>query len=133
MDVVAFGRALNDLSIDDVRSIAYDLTTACTSTADEIAATRAVLLIEQTLRRSHRLHNAAAAALVAATTVQDVAHRARVALPDNDVTRVARAAAQMARGLVAGDGPGIEDAVRILGKGWQRLPCCAELSAQPAA
>jgi hypothetical protein len=129
VDVAVFGRALGDLSVDDIRSIALDLNVAITSTADEIAATRAVLTIEQTLRRSHRLQQAAAAALTAATTVQDVAKRARVALPDQDVTRVARAAAQLARGLVAAEASSVDEALRCLGKGWSRLPCCAELAA----
>ena len=87
------------------------------------------LVIEQTLRRTHRLQDAAAAALVVATSVQDVAHRSHLDLPDDDVTRVARAAAQLARGLVAGDGPGMLDALHCLARGWHRLACCAELAA----
>jgi hypothetical protein len=129
VDVVVFGRALAGLTIDDIRSIALDLNGAVTSTADEIAATRSVLVIEQTLRRTHRLPHAATAALTAATAVQDVAKRARVALPDQDVTKVARAAAQLARGLVAAETPAIDEALRCLGKGWSRLPCCADLAA----
>lgn len=124
-----FGRALAELTVDDIRSIALDLHLANTSTADEIAATRAVLVIEQTLRRAHRLPQAAQAALHAATTVQDVAKRGRVALPDQDVTRVARAAAQIARGLVAADITPVDEALRSLGKGWSRMPCCADLAA----
>ena len=129
MDVVAFGRALSELTVDDIRSIAQDLAAASVSPADEVAFTRSVLVIERTLRRTHRLPNAATAALAAATAVQDVAQRARVALPDRDVTRVARAAAHLARGLVLGDSPRVERAVRCLGRGWHRLPCCAELAA----
>jgi hypothetical protein len=124
VDVVTFGHALGELQIEDVRAIAVDLVSANSSTADEIASTRAVLVIEQTLRRAHRLPNAAAAAVAAATTVQEVALRAHVPLPDPDVTRVARAAAQLARGLVASEVPGVDGAVRCLGRGWQRLPCC---------
>ena len=128
MDVVDFGRALNGLTVDDIRSIAQDLVAASVSTADEVAVTRSVLVIEQTLRRTHRLSSATTAALAAATTVQDVAHRARLSLPDRDVTRVARAAAQLARGLVVGDSPRVENAVRCLGRGWHRVPCCADLT-----
>jgi hypothetical protein len=123
MDVVDFGRALDGLTVDDIRLIARDLAAASVSTADEVAFTRSVLVIEQTLRRTHRRPNAATAGLAAATTVQDVATRASVALPDRDVTRVARAAAQLARGLVVGDSPCVENAVRCLGRGWHRLPC----------
>jgi hypothetical protein len=129
VDVVVFGQALTDLSLDDVRSIAFDLHAACASTADEIANTRAMLMIEQTLRRTRRLHDAAMASLAAATKVQQVAERAHVDLPDDDVTRVARAAAQIARGMVVGDHPGIHDALHVLGKGWLRLPCFAEFRA----
>ena len=111
MDVVAFGRALSELTVDDIRWIAQDLAAASMSPADEVAVTRSVLVIEHALRRTHRLPNAATAGLAAATAVQDVAERARVALPDRDVTRVARAAAQLARGLVLGDSPRIEQAV----------------------
>jgi hypothetical protein len=122
VDVVDFGRVLGELTVEDIRLLAADLAAAMASTADEIAATRAVLLIEQTLRRTHRMPNAAAAALAAASTVQDVAKAAHVSLPDQDVTRVARAAAQIARGLVAGRHPGVDEAMRCLSRGWQRLP-----------
>ncbi len=124
-----FGRALSELSVADVRSISMDLVDACTTAADDIAGTRPILVIEQTLRRTHRLHDAASAALATATAVQDVAQRARISLPDDDVTRVARAAAQLARGLVAGDGPGVDDALRCLSKGWHRVACLASLAA----
>ena len=122
MDVQIFEQALTELTLDDVRSIAIDLHTARASTADEIANTRSMLVIEQTLRRTHRLHDAASAALAAATKVQEVAQRAQVDLPDRDVTCVARAAAQLARGMVVGDHPGVDDALHVLGKGWRRLP-----------
>jgi hypothetical protein len=126
---VDFGRALSELTVDSIRGIASDLVAASANTADEVAATRSVLIIEQTLRHTHRMSNAAAAALAAASTVQDVAVRARVALPDDDVTRVARAAAQLARGLVVGDSPAVPDALRCLGRGWQRLACISNLAA----
>ncbi len=113
---------MSDLSVDDIRTISLDLSSAVASTADEIATTRAVLMIEQTLRRTHRLHNAATASLAVATTVQDVADKEHVPLPDPDVTRVARAAAQLVRGIVAIDSPGIDEAVRCLSRGWELLP-----------
>jgi hypothetical protein len=127
VDVDLFGRALAELSIDDVRSIAADLRDACTSTADEIAHTRSMLMIEQSLRRSHRLHDAATVALECATCVQGVARRSGVELPDDDVTMVARAAAQLARGLLIRHLAGMADALHELGRGWHRLPCVAEL------
>jgi len=129
VDVEVFGQALTKLSFDDVRCIATDLHSARVSPADEVANTRAMLIIEQTLRRTHRLHDAATAALAAATNVQAVAYEAHVDLPDKDVTCVARAAAQLARGMVVGDHPGVDDALHVLGKGWHRLPCLAEFQA----
>ncbi|MCU1466054.1 MAG: hypothetical protein JWM72_1982 [Actinomycetia bacterium] len=129
MDVVVFGQALTELTVVDIRAIASDLHEVCVSTADEIANTRSMLMIEQTLRRKHRLHDAALAALSTATKVQEVALHAEVELPDKDVTRVARAAAQLARGMVVGDHPGIDLALHTLGRGWHRLPCVAEFQA----
>ncbi len=126
MDVQRFGTALAELSLDDVRSIAHDLHAARASTADEVANTRAMLVVEQTLRRTHRLHDAATAALVAATSVQQIAARADATLPDDDVTCVARAAALLARAMVVGDQPGVDDALHVLGRGWCRVPCLAE-------
>jgi len=129
VDVETFGQALTELSVDDVRGIAEDLHAACVSTADEIALTRAMLIIEQTLRRAHKLHDAASASLAAATKVQAVAQHENVELPDDDVTCVARAAAQLARGMIIADLPGVDDALHVLGKGWHRLPCLAEFQA----
>jgi biotin synthase-related radical SAM superfamily protein len=127
VDVDVLGRALTQLSFDDVRSIAVDLRAECTTAADEIAHTRAVLMIEQSLRRAHRLHDGATVALECATNVQAVAQRAGVELPDDDVTFVARAAAQLARGLLIRNVPGVSEALHELGRGWHRLPCVAEL------
>ena len=93
MDLVVFGQALTELTLGEIRAIALDLHEVCVSTADEVANTRSMLMIEQTLRRKHRLHDAALAALSAATTVQEVALQAEVELPDKDVTRVTRAVA----------------------------------------
>jgi hypothetical protein len=127
VELLAFEQALADLTVPDIRLISLDLVTVKENTADEVACTRSVLVIEQTLRRTHRLHNAASAALEAASTVQEVAELGNVALPDDDVTRVARAAAQLARGLVVGDSPGVDEALRCLGRGWYRMPCLDEL------
>jgi hypothetical protein len=121
VDIPAFERALSELTLDDIRSIARDLSDSISTTADEIAATRAVLTIEHTLKRTHRLHFAAAVSVHAATTVQDVASRAHIELPDADVTRVARSAAQLVRGLIA-VGPGVDEALQVLARGWTHLP-----------
>jgi len=126
VDLAGFGQALAGLTLDDVRSIASDLHAAFGSAADELAHTRATLVIEQTLRRAHRMHDAATSGFFAATTVQTIAERAHVALPDDDVTYVARAAAQLARGLVVSEQPGVDDALAVLGRGWHRLSAFAD-------
>ena len=129
MDVEGFGSALTGLTVDDIRSIASDLHAVRMSTADEVAGTRAMLIIEQTLRHTHRLHDAAIAAFATATKVQEVAARADVELPDTDVTCVARAAAQLARGIVVREYPGVDEALIVLGRGWHRVPGLAEFQA----
>jgi hypothetical protein len=130
VDVEVFGQALTKLTLDEIRSIAFDLHEARSSIADEVANTRAMLIIEQTLRYTHRLHDAAIAALAAAMKVQDVALHAGIGMPDDAVTCVARAAAQIARGMVVGDHPGVDDALHTLGQGWHR---CAYLADYVAA
>jgi hypothetical protein len=121
VDSAAFGRALADLGFDDVRAIAADLRAASRCAADALAHTRATLVIEHTLRLAHRMHDANTSAFFAATAVQTIAERAAVVLPDDDVTCVARAAAQYARGLVVAGQPGVGDALAVLGRGWERL------------
>jgi hypothetical protein len=127
VDVAVFGRALTELTFDDIRLIAVDLRAASTSTADEIRYTRASLMIEQSLRRAHRSQDALRASWECAVSVQEVAERAGVALPNDVVTYVARAAALLAKGLVIQHVPGMSDALHELGRGWHRLPCAAEL------
>jgi hypothetical protein len=129
VDVEDFGSALTGLTVDDIRSIASDLHAVRTSTADEVAGTRAMLIIEQTLRHTRRLHDAAVAAFKTATKVQEIAQRAEVDLPDTDVTCVARAAAQLARGMVVCEYPGVDEALHVLGRGWHRVPGLAEFQA----
>jgi hypothetical protein len=129
VDVEDFGSALTGLTVDDLRSIASDLHAVRTSTADEVAGTRAMLIIEQTLRHTRRTHDAAVAAFTTATKVQEIAERAEVDLPDTDVTCVARAAAQLARGMVVCDYPGVDEALHVLGRGWHRVPGLAEFQA----
>jgi len=131
MDVETFGQALAELRMDDVRAIAGDLARADDTPAERLDHSRAVLVVERALRRTHRVHDGVAAALAVSSAVREVARREAIALPDSDVTRVARAAAQLARGLAADPGaaPDVDDAVRCLCRGWSRLACCAGLAA----
>ena len=69
---------------------------------DEVDWWRATIAIDKLLRRTRCTRRAARAATDAAHAVQEAAGRAGIPLPDDDVTRVARAAADVARGLAAG-------------------------------
>ncbi len=108
MKLVQFLGALEALSGDDIRALAVDLDAMVASPAEEVEVTRAYLAIESALRRVHRIREAAHAGHRASSTVVHAAERAGLELPDPAVTRVARAAATIARGLVADDGVGAE-------------------------
>lgn len=131
MDLVAFGQELQALTLPQIRALAADIHLASETTADQVTATRALLVVEGTLRRTRRQQHAGLAALAAATAVQDAASRGGATLPDDDVTCVARSAARIARAFVAedalrGGAPGTE--IECLTRGWRRL---AALSRDP--
>jgi hypothetical protein len=95
-----FVAALRAMSGDDLHrvSASIDAEQIC----DEVDWWRATIAIDKVLRRTHCTRRAAWAATDAAHAVQEAAGRAGIPLPDADVTRVARAAAEVARGLAAG-------------------------------
>jgi hypothetical protein len=104
MDVGEFSRALERLTAEDVHRIAATLTNNHSdSAADEVEAWRVTLTIDRVLRRTHRTRLAARAASSITHTVLQIAAAQGIRLPDEEVTHVARAAAEVARGLVAGD------------------------------
>ena len=96
-----FELALERLTLDDIRSIARSL--EADTAGDEVDAWRATIAIDRALRHTHRSRQAAKSAWDAAHVVQRVAIAQGVELPDPDVTHVARAAAEVARGLIAGE------------------------------
>jgi hypothetical protein len=102
MDVAGFNRALEHLTADDVHRIAATLNAHAESAADEVEAWRVTLTIDRVLRRTHQTRVAARAASTVTHTVLKVAAGQGIHLPDAEVTHVARAAAEVARGLVAG-------------------------------
>jgi hypothetical protein len=126
VDLVAFGAALQQLTEADIRAIAHDIEDAHASAADDVAFTRALMVVDRLLRNRHRGTEAALAAFAVVNAVQAAASRDRISLPDSDVTRVARAAAVLARALVVAPAT---DAARCLAQGWHRLPCAADLVA----
>jgi hypothetical protein len=104
MDVGEFSRALENLTAEDVHRIAATLTNNHTeNAADEVEAWRVTLTIDRVLRRTHRTRLAARAASSITHTVLQIAAAQGIRLPDEEVTHVARAAAEVARGLIAGD------------------------------
>jgi hypothetical protein len=119
MQVAEFTRALEQLTADDFHRIAAMLVTHSESAADEVDAWRVTMTIDRVLRRTHQTRVAAHAASTVTHTVLKVASVHGISLPDADVTHVARAAAEIARGLVAGDEASGE--VRTLLVGWSPL------------
>ena len=104
MDVAEFSQALEGLTAEDVHRIAATLTSNHSdSAADEVEAWRVTLTIDRVLRRTHRTRLAARAASSITHTVLQIAAAQGIRLPDEEVTHVARAAAEVARGLIAGD------------------------------
>ena len=101
MDLTEFHAALTQLTVADIQHVARSL--AAGSVGDEVDAWHATIAIDRALRHSHRTRHAARAAWDAAQTVQRAAEASGVELPDIDVTHVARAAAEIARGMTAGD------------------------------
>lgn len=99
-DATQFVASLRRMSEDDLRALAVSLSSEALT--DEVDWWRATIAIDKLLRYVRHTRQAAYAAAEAVHAVQEAAVDAGVVLPDDDVTRVARAAADIARGLVAG-------------------------------
>jgi hypothetical protein len=123
MDVAGFNRALDQLTADDLHRIAMTLGSHAESAADEVEAWRVTLSIDRVLRRTHQTRIAARAASTVTHTVLKVAAGQGIHLPDAEVTHVARAAAEIARGLVAGDE--VSNEVRALLVDWSPVVAAA--------
>jgi hypothetical protein len=100
MEVTAFVEVLRTLTPEDIQRISASL--ASEALTDEVDWWRATIAIDKVLRHSRCTRRAARVAADAAHAVQGSAARGGMILPDPDVTRVARAAGDVARGLVAG-------------------------------
>jgi hypothetical protein len=95
-----FCAAVRGLSGPDLEKVALALDSD--ALCDEVDWWRATIAIDRVVRHGSRTRQAARAAQDAQRAVEDAAIRAGIALPDRDMTRVARAAADVARGLAAG-------------------------------
>ena len=123
MELTEFNRALEHLTADDVHRIAAMLDAHADSSADEVEAWRVTLTIDRVLRRTHQTRIAARAASTVTHTVLKVAAGQGIHLPDAEVTHIARAAAEIARGLVAGDE--VTNEVRALLVDWSPVVAAA--------
>ncbi|MSO78912.1 MAG: hypothetical protein EXQ79_04825 [Acidimicrobiia bacterium] len=113
--VPEFLGALRAMTADDVHRIAASLDSEALT--DEVDWWRATIAIDKVLRHARCSRQAARAASDAVVAVQESAARDGIALPDAEVTRVARAAADVARGLAAG--PAARPIVRLLLEHWE--------------
>jgi hypothetical protein len=103
LDAGSFTVRLDDLSVEDFHLLASDLRADVASADGEVGWWRATMAVGTVLRRTRRTREAGMAAHAAASAV--VARAERLSLLEHehdDVTVVARAAAEVARGLVAG-------------------------------
>jgi hypothetical protein len=105
MDVETFTDSLRRLAAEDLRRCAAGLNAEEQSVADEMVQWRAELAIDRLIRGQctrSEAQQATAAAQRTARLVVEVARHDGIELPDRDVTRVARTAGQIARGLAVG-------------------------------
>ena len=102
MEMNDFTRALGRLSGDDLRAVAAAIDAHHRSAGDEVDAWRAVLHIDQVLRTTGKSREAALAAHAATQAVLS-ATRTMDTVPHNEATKLARSAAMIARGMVAGE------------------------------
>lgn len=119
MELQEFTTALGRMSATDLHEVAAVLHSHSDSAADEVDAWRVTITIDQALRRARLTRVAARAASGATHAVLRAAETHGIALPDAEVTHVARAAAEVARGMVAG--PEAEGEVRALLGHWAPL------------
>lgn len=107
-----FSDVLEHLGGDDIARVAAELRSDLSSAEGEVAWWRATIAVSGLLRRTHRTREASMAAHRAACAVVGAARIAGMGDERRDeVTQVARAAAEVARALVAGDGAEVPAAV----------------------
>jgi hypothetical protein len=116
MELSEFTEALGRLTAADLHQVAMALDAHNDSAAAEVDAWRVTLTIDRALRRAHRTRVAARAASNATHAVLRAATAQGIGLPDAEVTHVARAAAEVARGMIAG--PDAADEVSLLLSQW---------------
>ena len=101
MEPTEFIATLGSLSTDDLRHVADEVRRGSNTADGELAWWRATVRVSSALRRSHRSREAGLFAHRAVEAVQAAAVRGGLAEEREVVTTVARAAAEVARALVA--------------------------------
>jgi hypothetical protein len=119
MELAAFTEAIERMTPAELHDVARSHARHHACPADEVDAFRAFLRIEAVVRQQGRSRDAARAARAATRAVSAAADAGDILLPDPEVTLVARAAAVIARGLVAG--PDAEPDVAWLLLEWSAL------------
>ena len=112
MDVERFIITVGRLSVGEMAAIATAIDASAASAAGEVAWWHATVEIERLLRQRRCSREATLAAHRAAEAVLASAREQGIALPDTQVTCVARAAADVARGLVAGGVAQVDELTR---------------------
>jgi hypothetical protein len=121
VELEEFVTALDTLTAADLHRVAQSLD--LDSLADEVDWWRATIAIDRAVRHARATRHAARAAARAVAIVQARAVHAGYLLPHDEVTRVARAAAEVARGLAAG--PSTQPIVRLLLEPWAPIVVAA--------
>lgn len=111
MDLESFVARLRHLDAEAIDAAASDLDEQSSSAAGEVSWWKATVEIDRELRAHHAGRLGARAANMAGAAVLRAAADAGIPLPDDRVTAVARAAAEVARGLVI-DAPAAGDLLR---------------------
>ena|SRR5688572_4946656 len=117
MELQEFTRALARMDLTDIRGVSHAIDRSFSSADGEVAWWRAHLDIDHALKQRSSLRNAATAAHAVSDVVLAAAGRAGIALPDPDVTRVAREAQEIARAIVAGGSA--QPALEVLLANWR--------------
>ena len=121
MELDQFLAAVETMSAGDLKAVA--LSVENDSVTDEVDWWRATIAIDRAIRQARCSRQAATAATRAVEAVQTSAAHCGRPLPDASVTRVARAAAEVARGLVVGTAAA--PIVRLLLEPWSRVVAVA--------
>lgn len=117
METTEFMTKLREMGPDEMRSVAAALRSAVDTAEGEVTWWRATVAISAALRQQRRSREAGVLAHEASAAVLDAASRAGVLEAEHaTVTLVARAAADVARGLAAG--PAVEPELAPLLPPW---------------